>query len=476
MFPSPISDRFPEIVSPPSSVTRREIDGNEFSYAQLEGEESRDARDESALSLSSNSRLNPFMIEQAIYGSQDAGGYRFLARSPGFRDDWLAEAERLCTGFGERPAGVACPHCVFARPFHRHYVAIVQVADQGMDDAGRPGALGFYLLMLPRSHYVELGGDPFYIAEQFPPPWQTRGELPSLSWSAGHAPERTVAKLQKTLNVPYSATLLGGAQILLDGGKLVFERSTPDDAILRSLWALLPTSERATLWPASFAFCNDHQFDVLMVPRASGPEYEHYITEEKAGDYPEGRYECNLQSAIETGDQDEIDALLNYSRSRMLRLIVVLLVIVVVLSIATWRLLPGARNAPTTGTAKMSSPLRDLLPVNECPALSDHERTEMGERLHHLGERLGVELPAGTGDEALTAALAALDEKMGTPKSRQGAEPLRNYGPLQRQLRVLLWKHGVAAYRDRGLNTVELLERLEERLDQDRKSAEKVRD
>ena len=36
------------------------------------------------------------------HGSQGAGGYRFLARSPGFRDEWLAEAERLCTGFGER--------------------------------------------------------------------------------------------------------------------------------------------------------------------------------------------------------------------------------------------------------------------------------------------------------------------------------------------------------------------------------------
>ena len=29
------------------------------------------------------------VIEQALYGGQDAGGYRFLARSPGFGDDWL---------------------------------------------------------------------------------------------------------------------------------------------------------------------------------------------------------------------------------------------------------------------------------------------------------------------------------------------------------------------------------------------------
>jgi hypothetical protein len=416
------------------------------------------------------------MMEQAIYGSQDAGGYRFLARSPGFRDDWLGDAERLCTGFGERPAGVACPGCVYAQPFGRYHVAIVQAADQGADDTGRPGALGFHLLILSRKLYLELGGDPFFIAEHIPPPWQARGDLPSLEWSAGQPPARTVAMLQKTLNVPHSATLLGGAQILLDGGRLVFERTAPDAAILRSLWALLPTRERAELWPASFTFSNVHQFDVLMVPRAAGSEYEHYITEEKAGDYPEGRYECNLQSAIETGDQQEIDALLNYNRSRMLRLIVALLVIVVVLSLAMTRLLPGPRPSPTTGTAEKSPSVLDLPPVNQCPALSIRERTELAEHLQHLGERLHIKLPAGTSDEELAAALDTLDQKLVTPKTRKGAEPLRSYGPLQRQLRVLLWKHGVAAYNARGLNTVELLERLEVSLDQERKPSEKSRD
>ncbi len=298
------------------------------------------------------------MIEQAIYREQAANALCLLARSPGFRDDWLAEAKRLCAGFGERPAGIACPGCVFARPLGRHHVAIVQAADQGSDDTGRPGVLGFYLLVLPRSLYEELGGDPFYIAEQFPPPWPARGELPSLTWCAGAPPPRTVAMLQKVLNVPYSATLLGGVQILLDGGRLVFERPAPDAAILRSLWALLPTSERAKLWPASFAFSNVHRFDVVVVPRLTprlDPEFEHYITEEKAGDYPEGRYECNLQSAIETGDQEEIDALLHYNRSRGLRLIVILLLIVMGLSVAMTHLLPGP-SAPPPPTATGKSP------------------------------------------------------------------------------------------------------------------------
>lgn len=300
------------------------------------------------------------MIEQALYGGQSTGGYRLQARSPGFRDDWLAEAERLCTGFGERPPGVMCPGCVFARPIGRHHVAIVQAADQEVYDTGQPDStLGFYVLILSRSLYGELEGDPFFIAEQFPPPWRAHGELPSLTWSAGTPPARTAALLQKILNVPYSATLLGGAQILLDGGRLVFERTAPDAQILRSLWALLPTRERAELWPASFTFSNAHRFDVVVTPRATDAEYQHYITEEKAGDYPEGRYECNLQSAIETGDQEEIDALLNYSRSRMLRLIVILLVIVMILSFAMARLLPGPQSAVApSATAKTPAPAK----------------------------------------------------------------------------------------------------------------------
>src|SRR3954466_528377 len=105
--------------------------------------------------------MEEITIEQAVYGGHGQGGYRFLARSPGFLDDWLPEAERLCTGFGERPAGVSCPGCLSARPFGPGHVAVVKAADQGHDDAGRPGALGFRLLILPRPLYEDLGGDPF---------------------------------------------------------------------------------------------------------------------------------------------------------------------------------------------------------------------------------------------------------------------------------------------------------------------------
>src|SRR5215471_4354833 len=138
------------------------------------------------------------LLEHALYERRESK-HRLLAYSPGFLDEWQTEAERLCAGFGERPAGVACPGCVFAQPFGPKHVAVVQAADLGSDDANRPGALGFRLLVLTRQAYAELSGDPFLIAERFPPSWQARGDLPALTWPDEPLPPRTVAQVQQAL-------------------------------------------------------------------------------------------------------------------------------------------------------------------------------------------------------------------------------------------------------------------------------------
>jgi hypothetical protein len=407
------------------------------------------------------------VIEQAIYGSQGAGGYRFLARSPGFREEWLGEAERLCTGFGERPAGVSCPGCVFARPFDRDRVAVVQVADQGADDAGRPGALGFRLLVLPKRLYQDVGGDPFLIAERLPPPWPARGELPALEWSAGSAPYRTVAMLQQVLEVPNSATLLGGAQALLDGGRLVFERTAPDERLVRSLWALLPHTTRGELWPASFAFGNAHRFSVAVVPRATGPAYAGYLHEEQAGDYPEGRYELALQTAVESGDQHELDALFaRRSRSQTMRMGLALLAVFALIGGGIMLLGPspqGRRAAPATAAAR---PKPELLPAERYPPFGDAERHRLAKRLRELGRVLKVALPQGTTDADLSVDLGAIDAalsaRLGDAAPTRDPHPLADYRAIPRQLRALLWKYEVAGYKEANLNTLELLERLEQ--------------
>jgi len=295
------------------------------------------------------------ILEQAIYGSQGPGGYRFLARSPGFVDDWLPGAERLCAGFGERPAGVACPGCVFGQPFGRAHVAVVQVADVGADDTGRPGALGFRLVVIPRAAYRALIGDPFAVAERFPPAWEARGELPALSWPTEPSVPRSVAQVQTVLQRPDGPTLLGGVQVLVDGGRLVFERPGPDPALVRGLWTLLPTTTRYDLWPASFAFGNALGFDAVVVPRAAGTAYAGYVNEQQAENYPQGRYELNLQIAAEAGDQRELDALLaRRSRAQTWRLGLTLLAVVVILALLAGLLTPPTvekRPAPPTGPA-----------------------------------------------------------------------------------------------------------------------------
>lgn len=275
------------------------------------------------------------VVEQALFRRPDGAAPALLARSAGFADEWQAEAERLMVAFGERPPGVRCAAAVFAQPFGKDRVAIVQVADQG-DATQPPHALGFQFLVLTRRDYTQFLGDPFAVAERFPASWLARGELPALTMSAEPLPPRTVAEVQTVLKrVKHAAlaeeadprellenepdadvvansegpALLGGTQVLVDGGKLVFVRPAPDTGLLRGLWTLLPTSTRNELWPASFAFSNQLGFDALIVPGADGKSYVGYTNEEQAAEYPTGRYELRLQTAAEAGDQDELDAL-----------------------------------------------------------------------------------------------------------------------------------------------------------------------
>jgi hypothetical protein len=434
-------------------------------------------------------------VEQAIYGNFDGGGYRFVAQSPGFRQDWLADAQRLCTGFGERPSGVTCSAAIFAQPLDRRHMAIVQVADHGIDDTGRPGALGFHLLVLPRPAYRAFGGDPFQLADRQPAPWDARGELPALSWPAEPLPPRTVRQVQRVLQRSDGPNLLGGSQVLVDGGRLVFQRQAPDPGLLRDLWCLLPTSARAELWPATFAFGNALRFHAVAVPNAEGEEYDHYQTEEQAGDYPEGRYELALQTAAEAGDQHALDRLFaRRSQAETLRLaLYILLAALVVLVLAGLFNPPQPAETEKPDVAKEQSqkdaPL-DLPPVDRFPALDKGDRDRLTWRLAELVESTDARLwpeqvaqqaalligsqgspPSLTlpvlfqrtflgflsGPEAL---LDALDRKLGTPDPRRNPGPLRDHGPLPRRLRVLLWKQGVAAYNDPRLNVFELLERL----------------
>lgn len=267
-------------------------------------------------------------FEQALFHRADHEAPSLVARSPGFSDDWLPDALRLVLGFGNRPAGTPCGHAVFSQRLTKKQAAIVRVMDQEIN--GRRG-LAYLVSSVAYSTYIKWLGDPFWIAAQLPANWQARGEMPQLTLLSP-PPVRTVRDLQlvlqrvkgtplredieaegaeRTVDNSESPALLGGVQILVDGGCVVFERPTSASGMIEALWTLLPHSTRAALWPANFAFCNDLRFDALVVPRAFGESYHGYADEEQAADYPEGRYEYRLQRAAEAGDQAEIDALLS---------------------------------------------------------------------------------------------------------------------------------------------------------------------
>ena len=192
---------------------------------------------------------------------------------------------------------------LFALPMGKTHAAVVQVADLPS------GALGFYFLILGHPLYEALG-DPFAIAERFPADWSSRGELSALAWPAEPLPLRRVEDLDSLLKAGDGPFLLGSTQALIDGGRICLKRSDTSDAAIRTIWQLLPTRSRSELWPATLTFSDELDFSIWakVAPPAKLPPG--CLTEEQAKDYPEGRYEVAIQSAIESRDQRELNRLL----------------------------------------------------------------------------------------------------------------------------------------------------------------------
>lgn len=322
--------------------------------------------------------MNDVIIEQARYLREDTGAPRLAGRSPGFLEEWLPLAQRLVIGFGNRPLGQACPNAVFARPLDADHVAVVQVADRPLGDGGAP-SLGFHLLIVAKEDYEAFVGDPFWLARTFPASWNQHTALASLTSARVPPQPRSVSDVQKVLSRvkagalkddedpetahvgrtadnSESPALLGGVQVLVEGGKLVFERPAPDNELLEGLWTLLPNKTRARLWPASFAFANTLSFDALVVPRLHRADFEGYTSEEQAAEYPQGHYELTLQVAAETSDQRQLDQLLNRRSTReTIRLAWALLLVVALLALTPkvldWVFPPAVSNVPERAAA-----------------------------------------------------------------------------------------------------------------------------
>jgi hypothetical protein len=319
--------------------------------------------------------MPPITLEQALYHRPDRQDPRLVAKSSGFDDAWLAEAERLVLGFGDRRGGARCPLAVFARPISAKHVAVVRVKDENPEF---PTGLRFHFLVVERKAYEAWIRDPFLLAERIEPTWQGSETLPALMIAQEAFSPRTLAQVQavlrrikaaalgegedpeapdfeRTMDNSESPALLGGAQILVDGGRLVFERSEGDLRMVAGLWLLLPEATRYRLWPTSFAFSHELEFDVLVVPRLDDVELEGYTIEEQAADYPEGTYELALQQAAETGCQNDLDAVFNRrdSHSTMRLALLVLAVVSGLVLLSQWLDfgMPPANRLPEQQTA-----------------------------------------------------------------------------------------------------------------------------
>lgn len=233
---------------------------------------------------------------------------RVVAQSEEFGFELEELALRTAVGFGPRPPGIACPEALFALLADEgNTVFIVQVRDLPTDPSVTDPLLGFRFIAVDRSVYAyEFAGDPFGIADHFPPDWFTRGRLPDLDGGKVARKKRTIADVQNVLKTGDGPSLLGTTQALIDGGHVAAQRDTPDPAFVRGVWQLLPDRIRAELWPATFAFSPDLRFHLVVLP---SPPPAGYLGEEQAKDYPESRYELALQSAAESGDQAELDRL-----------------------------------------------------------------------------------------------------------------------------------------------------------------------
>jgi hypothetical protein len=247
-------------------------------------------------------------IEQALYTD-----LKLNARSDGFDEAWQEELERVIAGYG-LPTGITALPTLFTRPFADHKQLIASV--RGRD---------FHLLILDRDCY-DVIPDPFIIAERFPPDWNAHNTLPTLEWPDEPLPKRTTEQLNEILKNGDGPFLLGGCQALVDSSRILLIREQPATELLRALWMLIPDSIRRQTTFATFAYSNELGFGLVVLPQPPNESPYGYLTEDQARDYPESRYERELQISVEMNDQRSLDKLLaRKSSTEVLRFAVVLL-------------------------------------------------------------------------------------------------------------------------------------------------------
>jgi hypothetical protein len=255
------------------------------------------------------------IVDQAVFHGTEP-----MARSADFIDEYVELAQRmidslaLASGDGE---------ALISYRWRNDVVAVCQTRGTTVRVLAVPGSL------------YRLVHDPFRLTREWAPEFNARGELPALPWIHGRPEPRQIEEVQKVLREGDGPTLLGAAQVLVDGGRLVFERSRADQPLIEQIWMLLPDSVRGELSIATFARSNQLKFDVVIAPTVDSEQFPRYMTERLAGDYPEGRYELAVQMAVEANNEGQmLELFARRSGSQAMRLAWTLLIGAIALGLA----------------------------------------------------------------------------------------------------------------------------------------------
>lgn len=205
-------------------------------------------------------------LEQLVYGSFPfrEGGYDLLARSSGCSDAVTAEVVAVCRRFGQPPSGEAARAGMFAIRLPSGAWAVVGVVPQGLDDRGRPGALGFHALIVADRDYRRAGADPFGLAAALRDDWSSatpatlpQARCPVAGGARGPGPggDRRVGRIV--------AALARRRRVAVEAGE-------PIDGLAREVWASLPPRVRRRASVATWAFAGENRFDLVAFPRLAG--------------------------------------------------------------------------------------------------------------------------------------------------------------------------------------------------------------
>lgn len=120
--------------------------------------------------------------------------------------------------------------------------------------------------------------------------------------------ERSSKAVESSLKQGDTPSLLGAAQLLVDGGRLNWAAESPlEVGQVEAIWSLLPTRQRALLGWTTYLDSSRHK---LAIGASRCPVPGSWAWD-KVGDYPEGDYERALHQAAFQGDEDTVSRLLN---------------------------------------------------------------------------------------------------------------------------------------------------------------------